>query len=71
MTMAEAFVIETSHYTAGIVAAQDRGFRFYASHPAMVPLEGRIFRNPKAAQFAAEELAANTEIPPARGRLRA
>ena len=68
--MANAFVIETSRFTAGIIAAQDRGYRFYASHPAMVPLEGAFFVSPRAAQRAAEKLAGDSEAPPARGRAR-
>jgi hypothetical protein len=56
--MADAFVIEVSRFTAGIVAGQRKGFRFYASHPAMAPLEGRVFGSPLAAQKAAEKLAA-------------
>jgi len=69
--MANAFVIETTRFTAGIIAAQGKGFRFYASHPAMVPLEGAIFGSPSAAQRAAEKLAGDREPPPARGRMRA
>jgi hypothetical protein len=57
--MAEAFIIETATLTAGIIiAAQDRGFRFYASHPAMASLEGQTFQSVRAAQRAAEKLAA-------------
>ena len=55
--MTDAFIIETSTITAGIVAAQGQGFRFYASHPSMSSLDGQIFVSPKAAQRAAEELA--------------
>jgi hypothetical protein len=54
--MANAFIIETGAVTAGIIALQDRGgFRFYASHPAMYPLDGQIFRSVKAAERAAAE----------------
>ena len=66
--MADAFVIETSKFTAGIIAAQDRGYRFYASHPDMLPLEGTIFGSPRAAQKAAEKLAGDRTPAPARGR---
>ena len=55
--MTDAYIIETATLTAGIVAAQGRGFRFYASHPAMFALEGQIFDSLKAAQKAAEKLA--------------
>jgi hypothetical protein len=54
--MTDAYIIETSTLTAGIVAAQGRGFRFYASHPAMFALEGQVFDSLKAAQKAAEKL---------------
>ncbi len=54
--MTDAFIIETSTITAGIVAAYGQGFRFYASHPAMFVLDGQIFGTPKAAQRAAEKL---------------
>ena len=66
--MADAFIIETSQFTAGIVSAHHSGYQFYASHPAMMPLEGKIFGSPKAAQYAAEQLAGDTEPAPARGR---
>ena len=59
--MTDAFIIETSTLTAGIVAAYEQGFRFYASHPAMFALEGRMFGTVKAAQRAAEKLAADVE----------
>lgn len=54
--MTDAYIIETKTVTAGIVAAHGRGFRFYASHPTMFALEGRVFESPKAAQAAAEKL---------------
>jgi hypothetical protein len=55
--MTDAYIIETATLTAGIVAAQGRGFRFYASHPTMFVLEGQIFDSLKAAQTACEKLA--------------
>jgi hypothetical protein len=55
--MTDAFIIETSTITAGIVAAYGQGFRFYASHPSMFSLDGQFFGTPKAAQRAAEILA--------------
>ena len=54
--MTDAFIIETATLTAGIVAAQGRGFRFYASHPSMFPLEGALFDTPKACHKAVERL---------------
>ena len=61
--MSDAYIIETALFTAGIVAAHRKGFRFYASHPAMFPLEGRFFGSPNAAQRAAEKLAAEFGSP--------
>jgi hypothetical protein len=54
--MTDAFIIETATLTAGIVAAQGRGFRFYASHPSMFPLDGASFDTLKACQHAVERL---------------
>ena len=54
--MTNAFVIETSNFTAGIVTGERAGFRFYAAHRAMASLEGTIYRSPQAAQVAAERL---------------
>ena len=55
--MTDAYIIETATLTAGIVAAQGRGFRFYASHPSMFVLEGQFFDSLKAAQKACEKIA--------------
>ena len=55
--MTDAYIIETATLTAGIVAAQGRGFRFYASHPSMFVLEGQFFESLKAAQKACEKVA--------------
>jgi hypothetical protein len=55
--MTDAYIIETATLTAGIVAAQGRGFRFYASHPSMFVLEGQVFDSLKAAQTACEKIA--------------
>ena len=64
--MADAYVIETSQFTAGIIAAQHKGYRFYASHPTMLQLEGEIFSSPRAAQVAAERLAGDIRTAPSR-----
>ena len=62
--MTDAFIIETSTITAGIVAAYGQGFRFYASHPAVFSLDGQVFGTPKAAQRAAEKLVGRPKSPP-------
>ena len=63
MRMSDAFIIETSTITAGIVAAYGHGFRFYASHPTMFSLDGQTFGTLKAAQRAAEKLASGLKSP--------
>jgi hypothetical protein len=57
--MADAYVIETASGTAGIVARDTVGFRFYASTPPFYDLEGKRFSSPAAARRAAEQLAAS------------
>ena len=61
--MTDAYIIETATLTAGIVAAQGRGFRFYASHPSMFVLEGQFFDSLKAAQQACEKIARTPRDP--------
>jgi hypothetical protein len=61
--MADAFVIETSLGTAGVVARDTIGFRFYASQPPFFALEGRRFATPAAARRSAEKLAATYATP--------
>ncbi len=56
MSDANAYVIEIGEETAGIVAAEKRGFRFYSSDNAYAPLEGALFNTPRAAEFAARAL---------------
>jgi hypothetical protein len=38
---------------AGIVVRDGRGFRFFAATHAFNPLEGQLFKNPRAAERAA------------------
>ncbi|MCC7271152.1 MAG: hypothetical protein IT561_00690 [Alphaproteobacteria bacterium] len=49
--MADAFAIVVDDVTAGIVVRHERekGFRFYASERRFYPIDGKIFRNPRAA----------------------
>ena len=60
--MSDAFVIEVDRRTVGIVVADGRGYRFYASDRAVHPLDGRTFRSLRAAERAcrAERAAAGT-----------
>jgi hypothetical protein len=54
--MANAFVIEVFNQTAGIVVAEERGFRFFSSKRAFDPLEGGHFGSARAAERAAKAL---------------
>jgi hypothetical protein len=54
--MSQAFIVEVFGCTAGILAKEGNRFRFYASSPAMKPLEGQMFRNPKEAERAADQI---------------
>ncbi|HWK44210.1 MAG TPA: hypothetical protein VNT30_05805 [Stellaceae bacterium] len=55
--MADAFVIETTAGTAGIVAADGIAFRFYASQPPFFVIEGCCFASPADARRSAEAIA--------------
>jgi len=67
--MADAFVIETTAGTAGIVAADGIGFRFYASLAPFFVIEGCRFASPADARRSAEAIAENHLA--AQGRLTA
>ncbi len=60
--MADAFIIEVSDITAGIVTSDRNRFQFYASHSALRSLEGLTFKSLKAAQFAVEQVVARSGI---------
>ncbi len=66
--MADAFIIEMPTMTAGIVAIEGHDFRFYASHPAVQAIDGKVFGSLKAARRAAETLAREPERAPYRNR---
>jgi len=51
--MSDAFVIEVEGEAVGLVMKEHEGFRFIASHKDQVPLDGRLFRTPTAAERAA------------------
>ena len=65
MVRSEAFTIEVAGEAVGIVVAQKRGFRFYASDSRFQGLEGQTFRTVAEA----ERIARQTEraAPPAIG----
>jgi hypothetical protein len=52
-SISNAFVIEVGGETAGIVARDGRGFRFYAATQAFDALDGRMFAAPGDAERAA------------------
>lgn len=54
--MSHAYVIEVFDRTAGIVVAEERGFRFFSSEPAFDTLEGDHFGSARAAERAAKAL---------------
>ena len=51
--MSTAYIIEIGEEAAGIVAAEARGFRFYAATAAYFTLEGAVFATPRHAEMAA------------------
>jgi hypothetical protein len=51
--MSQAYVIEVHDRTAGIVARDERGFRFFSSERLFDSLEGRQFRSAREAEQAA------------------
>jgi hypothetical protein len=54
--MSNAYVIEVFDQTAGIVVAEQRGFRFFSSTPAFDVLEGSHFGSARAAGRAVKVL---------------
>jgi len=56
MVRSEAFTIEVAGEAVGIVVAQKRGFRFYASDSRFQGLEGQNFRTVAEAERAAHHL---------------
>ncbi len=51
--MPKAYIIEVHDRTAGIVAKDERGFRFFSSERLFDSLEGRQFRAARDAERAA------------------
>jgi hypothetical protein len=54
--MPKAYIIEVHNRTAGIVAGDERGFRFFSSERTFDSLEGREFRSARDAELAARAL---------------
>lgn len=59
--MPNAYVIEVSGVTAGIVTREAEGcdFNFYSAAPRFNVMEGQVFADPLAAERAARKLAEN------------
>ncbi|MBR1125965.1 hypothetical protein JQ628_30880 [Bradyrhizobium lablabi] len=54
--MTQAYIIEIDSRTAGIVARNERAFRFFSSDRAFDRLEGREFASARDAERAAKAL---------------
>jgi hypothetical protein len=54
--MPKAYIIEVYNRTAGIIARDERGFRFFSSERAFDGLEGREFRTAQHAERAVRAL---------------
>jgi hypothetical protein len=54
--MSNAYIIEVGSRTAGIVAKDERGYRFFSSDRIFDSLEGREFRSARDAERAARAL---------------
>jgi hypothetical protein len=63
--MPDAYVIEVSGRTAGIVArdSQNNSFNFYSAVPRFNAIEGQRFSDPLAAERAARMLAKHGSLP--------
>ncbi len=54
--MTQAYIIEIESRTAGIVARDEQGYRFFSSDRTFDGLEGREFRSARDAERAARTL---------------
>lgn len=54
--MSNAYIIEIGSHTAGIVARDERSYRFFSSDRMFDSLEGRTFRSARDAERAARAL---------------
>jgi hypothetical protein len=55
--MADAFVIELNHFTAGIAVRERGGYRFYASDDLFLTIDARKFRRVRDVSTAARRIA--------------
>ena len=63
--MSDAYVIEISGFTAGIVTrdTEDSGFNFFSAAPRFNLMEGQHFADPLAAERVARKLAEHGGVP--------
>jgi hypothetical protein len=54
--MSKAYIIEVRNRTAGIIAGDEHGFRFFSSDRTFDSLEGREFHSARDAERAARVL---------------
>lgn len=54
--MPKAYIIEVRNRTAGIVAGEDQGVRFFSSEPAFDSLDGCRFQSARHAERAVRAL---------------
>ncbi|KMO32355.1 hypothetical protein ACQVP2_28350 [Methylobacterium aquaticum] len=54
--MQPARIVEVGETSAGIVVPETDGFRFFSAHPDFQTLDGQIFRSPRHATRAAQDL---------------
>ena len=53
--MSDNYIIEVDEAAAGIVVRDRGGFRFFCADPDFAALDGRLFRDPRAAELAARD----------------
>jgi hypothetical protein len=60
--MSDTYIIEVSSQAAGIVVRDVEGYRFFAATHRFNRMEGKLFRNAREAQRAANRLAVGMPI---------
>jgi hypothetical protein len=63
-SISQARVVEIGDVTAGIVIAEENGFRFFSAQRPFDPLDGRVFRSIKRAIDAAQDRLQRSGPPP-------
>jgi hypothetical protein len=60
--MSDTYIIEVSSQAAGIVVRDAEGFRFFAASHRFNRMEGKLFRNAREAERAANRLAGGVPL---------